>query len=223
MIIFKNGTAKDNLQYKDLCKEEQHVRIAYNNEKDVFTIDNITNTMIEYPRVTEEGPISDYGYHSLDHHILKTFFSKFNIKPTWINCNYTWGWFDDESGHWTGAVGQVEILTKNRIIKVFLIKIEMKKADLAVFGFAVNLGRIKVAHALPSVMYQPFYWWTRYPLETTKMWNLIYLFTPSSWMWTFLSIASIVITLKIFSTVETRLGLNSISEEITLFPDSRMV
>ena len=115
-------------------------------------------------------------------------------------------------------VGQVEILIKNRIIKVFLFKIEMKKADLAVFGFAVNHGRIKVAHFLPAVKYQPFYWWTRYPQETTKMWNLIYLFTPDSWMWTFLSIASIVITLKIFSMIGTRLGLNLLTEEITLFP-----
>ena len=94
----------------------------------------------------------------------------------------------------------------------------MKKADLAVKGFAVNLGRIKVAHALPAVKYQPRYFFTRYPLETTKMWNLIYLFTPDSWMWTFLSIASIVIAFKIFSIIGTRLGLNLLTEEITLVP-----
>ena len=94
----------------------------------------------------------------------------------------------------------------------------MKKADVAIFGFSVNQERIKVAHFLPAVGYQPKYWWIRYPLETTKMWNLIYLFTPTSWMWTFLSIASIVTTLKIFSMVGTKLGLNLLSEEITLFP-----
>ena len=94
----------------------------------------------------------------------------------------------------------------------------MKKADLAIFGFSVNLGRIKVAHFLPAVRFQPMYWWTRYPHETTKMWNLIYLFTPVSWTWTFLSIASIVVSLKIFSMIGTRLGLNFVSEEITLFP-----
>ena len=94
----------------------------------------------------------------------------------------------------------------------------MKEADLAVFDFAVNLGRIRVAHFLPAVSYRAQYFWTRYPLEKTKMWNLIYLFTPSSWMWTFLSIASIVITFKIFSIIGTRLGLNLLTEEITLFP-----
>ena len=94
----------------------------------------------------------------------------------------------------------------------------MKMADLAVVGFAVDQRRIKVAHFLPPVDYQPMYWWTRYPAETTKMWNLIYLFTPTSWMWTFLSIASIIIAFKIFSMIGTRLGLNLISEELTLIP-----
>ena len=103
-------------------------------------------------------------------------------------------------------------------VKVFFFKIEMKKADLAVQGFAVNPGRIKVAHFLPAVGYQPQYWWTRYPLETTKMWNLIYLFTPTSWMWTFLSIASIVVSLKIASMIGARLRMNYMLEEITLFP-----
>ena len=110
MIIFKNGTTKDDLQYKDLCKEEYEVRIAYNNEENFFGIDNITNTMIEYPHwsIMTAG-ISQL---SVEYEILKSFFSKFNIKPTWINCNYTWGWFDDETGHWTGAVGQVDIFNK---------------------------------------------------------------------------------------------------------------
>ena len=202
MMIFKNGTTKDDLQYKDLCKEEHHVRIAYNNEVDWFEIDNITNSMVEYPHWMIM--VGDYGQLSDEYEILKTFFSKFNIQPTWIN--------------WTGAVGQVKILTYNRIIKVFLNKIETKKAEPAIFGFGWNLGRIKVAHFLPAVTFQPQYWWTRYPRETTKMWNLIYLFTPTSWIWTFLSIVSILITLKIFSMIGTRLGLNLLTEEITLFP-----
>ena len=115
MIIFKNGTTKDDLQYKDLCKEEYEVRIAYNNEENFFGIDNITNTMIEY----HHWSIMTAGISqlSVEYEILKSFFSKFNIKPTWINCNYTWGWFD-ETGHWTGAVGQVEIMNKYEIFEV---------------------------------------------------------------------------------------------------------
>ena len=111
MMIFKNGTTKDDLQYKDLCKEVHHVRIAYNNdEASHFKIDKITNSMVEYP--LWKSIIEEWGRISHEHEILKTFISNFNVKPTWINCNYTWGWFDDETGHWT-AVGQVEILIKN--------------------------------------------------------------------------------------------------------------
>ena len=110
MMIFKNGTTKDDLQFKDLCQEEHEVLIAYNNEEDFFGIDNISNSMVEYPHWFLM--VGDYGKLSDDYELLKSFFSKFNIKPTWINCNYTWGWFDDETGHWTGALGQVEIFNK---------------------------------------------------------------------------------------------------------------
>ena len=37
------------------------------------------------------------------------FFLNYNILVNWTNCNYTWGWFDYETGKWTGAVGQVNI------------------------------------------------------------------------------------------------------------------
>ena len=111
-MIFFNGTTKDNIQCKDLCKEERHVRIAHNNDDGFFKVDNITNSMVEFPYM---WPIAgDWGIISYEFVILKSFFSKFNIKPTWINCNFTFGWFDYEAGHWTGAVGQVEILYFNQ-------------------------------------------------------------------------------------------------------------
>ena len=114
MMIFLNGTTKNHLQYKDLCKEEHHVRIAYNNFIETFGIDKITNTMIEYPKLTKNfGHLHDQGQFSPEYEMLKTFFSKFNIKPTWIYCNQTPGVFNETTGNWTGAVGQVEILTKN--------------------------------------------------------------------------------------------------------------
>ena len=105
MMIFKNGTTKDHLQYKDLCKEEHQVRIAYNNEVDWFEIDNITNSMVEYPHW--KSVIEEAGYLSYEFEMFESFFLKHNIKPSWINCNYTWGWFDNETDLWTGAVGQV--------------------------------------------------------------------------------------------------------------------
>ena len=105
MMIFKNGTTKDNLQYKDLCQEEHEVRIAYNNEWPNFEIDNITNSMVEYPHWM--SMVGDNGMFSDEYEILKTFFSKFNIKPTWIYCNQIPGVLNEMTGNWTGAVGQV--------------------------------------------------------------------------------------------------------------------
>ena len=64
----------------------------------------------------KEYPMDYYWYYiahetgKLVHafEILKTFFSNYHITPIWTNCNYTWGWLDEETGHWTGAVGQVQ-------------------------------------------------------------------------------------------------------------------
>ena len=73
-------------------------------------------------------------------------------------------------------------------------------------------------HYVPFV-YGPYYFFTRYPLETTKFWNIIYLFTPESWMWTFITIFTIVLSLYLAKTLSVKLGLcGNSTEEITLFP-----
>ena len=106
-MIFQNGTI-NNVNYKKLCKVEHGAKIAYNNQKPyIFEISNITNSMVGFPHEwLIEAP---EGYLIGDHEILQSFFDNYNVKPTWINCNSTWGYFDDETGHWTGAVGQVLI------------------------------------------------------------------------------------------------------------------
>ena len=41
--------------------------------------------------------------------ILEIFFKTENvIVKNWIDCNGTWGGYDDETGRWTGAVGKVK-------------------------------------------------------------------------------------------------------------------
>ena len=40
--------------------------------------------------------------------ILEIFFKTNNIIVNWLNCNYTWGWYDYDTGRWTGAVGKVK-------------------------------------------------------------------------------------------------------------------
>ena len=70
----------------------------------------------------------------------------------------------------------------------------------------------------PSTNYSPYYFWTRYPLEKSKIFNILNLFSPESWIGTFLSITSIVISLKIATYIGVKLGLDTATEEIILVP-----
>ena len=85
-------------------------------------------------------------------------------------------------------------------------------------GFACTYGRSKVALCPPAVTYLPYYFFTRYPLETTKLWNLINLLTPSSWIWTFSAIISIIITMKVLTVVGSYLGSETSFQDVTLVP-----
>ena len=53
-----------------------------------------------------EGEDSNIPY---DFEILEVFFKSYVIEINWIDCNYTWGWYDDETDRWTGAVGKVKL------------------------------------------------------------------------------------------------------------------
>ena len=45
------------------------------------------------------------------HEILIPFFKNYNIVNNWIDCNYTFGEYDNKTGKWTGALGQVNLFT----------------------------------------------------------------------------------------------------------------
>ena len=118
--ISHDGTVNRNSNLKDLCLEidfepEYHsINIAYNNYPPYFKFDDESKAMIEYPlpdtdpsenlRLSKEHPMSVYSGE-----ILKLFFKHYNLVPNWIFCQQTWGWFDGETGKWTGAVGKVNI------------------------------------------------------------------------------------------------------------------
>ena len=85
-------------------KASPSINIAYNNDSGWFEF--VNNSMVEYPAKIIEGKDD---YISWDSEILEIFLKNKYIR--WINCNYTWGWHDDETGRWTGAVGQVNTNT----------------------------------------------------------------------------------------------------------------
>ena len=89
---------------------------------------------------------------------------------------------------------------------------------MAVPMLACTNGRSRVALCPHAVTFEPFYWWTQYPQETTRFWNLTNLFYPEAWMWTFFTFVLITVTLKLASIVGSKIGLNVGSEEVALIP-----
>ena len=94
----------------------------------------------------------------------------------------------------------------------------MDLADLAVEGFACTYGRSKVALCPPAMKYGPMYFFSRYPSEKSKLWNLKNLLTPVSWLTYFITILFVIICLKFSCYIGRKLGLNTITEEIALVP-----
>ena len=156
LLFLNNTTVNRNLGFDDVCKEK-HAFVAYNNERDIFEVNNITGKMVELPVV----PVVDHGKLALEWEIQAAFFETNNIKPIFLNANFTWGWYDNITDQWTGAVGMIE----------------RDEVDYAIFGFAGTYGRSKVAAFCPGIDYLPFHLLTRYPLELSPTWNLIGLFT----------------------------------------------
>ena len=76
----------------------------------------------------------------------------------------------------------------------------------------------KVAHCPPATGYVPEYFFSRYPLETSKLSNLINLLTPDSWFAYSITIILVIISLKFSCYIGVRLGLNTVTEEIALVP-----
>ena len=105
--------------------------------------------------------------------------------------------------------------------KLFVSKKQIAR-DEADIGWS-NLGcssdiRNKFAWCTGYKIYSPYYLFSRYPLETTKFWNLTKLLSPRSWMWTFVSIITIVLMMKIFTKVGVGLGCDTSIQDITLVP-----
>ena len=144
LLMLKNATVNRNLGFDDVCREK-YVVVAYNNERAKFEISKTTGEMVRYPVVTYLTLVNV----AWEWEIQAIFFATYNIKPIWINCNFTWGSLNYTTGQWSGAVGLIQ----------------RDEADYAIFGFG------------GGIQYMPYHWLTRYPLELTPMWNLFGLFT----------------------------------------------
>ena len=90
--------------YKEICgREKIRVHLGYNNDPGILKVEN--NKLLHRPSKREL--MGKSTIISQDWEVLIPFFSLYNIEPIWRNCNYSWGWYDEEQGAWTGCMGKV--------------------------------------------------------------------------------------------------------------------
>ena len=78
---------------------------------------------------------------------------------------------------------------------------------------------MEVVNCAPFVAYIPNYFFSRYPRQVSKLWNLLGLFTPAAWLFSFISFLSVVLVLKITAVVGTKyFDLKSMTKEMVLNP-----
>ena len=108
----------------------------------------------------------------------------------------------------------------NKSFTDIIYQIERDDADIVTpDDYGCYHGRGTVAVCAPGSMYNPRYWWSKYPEKRSPAWNLVNLFTPTLWMFTFISIISV----SMFFLVSARIGalyfgLLTFREEIILSP-----
>ena len=162
LLLLKDSTVNRNLGFDEVCVEKK-VYAAYNNEPlasastKPFEVSNITGEMVEYPVAPYLKTVSV----AYEWEIQAAFFKSNNIKPQWLNANFTWGTLNETTGQWSGAVGLIQ----------------RDEADYAIFGFAGTYARSKVAAFSPGIEFEPQHWLTRQPLKVSPTWNLLGLFT----------------------------------------------
>ena len=92
--------------YKHVCRGEQKkVNLGYNNYP-FFKVEN--NNLIPDPE--KRYPKGNHTLIAQDWEVLSTFFNIYQIVPTWLNCGFSWGYYDEEDGSWKGCIGKVKIL-----------------------------------------------------------------------------------------------------------------
>ena len=105
--------------YKEICSgEPKKVNLGFNNDFNFMKVEN--NTLTTYPHSCGDFPYKPTKYQLLNPcifggstnmaklwEVFSTFFSIHNIDPKWLDCGFSWGWYNEELGGWTGCMGKV--------------------------------------------------------------------------------------------------------------------
>ena len=99
--------------FKEICNgEKKKVNLGFNLDLDFMKVEN--NKLMPVPQscgMSEGDDDScihgDASKMSQDWEVLSKFLSTHNLEPNWLDCNMTWGWYDEDLGEWTGCMGKV--------------------------------------------------------------------------------------------------------------------
>ena len=92
--------------YKEICSgEPKKVNLGFNNDFSVFRVEN--NSLVHINRNPSMNIKGRYTYMAYIWEAFFKFFSIHNIEPNWLDCNRSWGSYDEELGGWTGCMGKV--------------------------------------------------------------------------------------------------------------------
>ena len=110
--MYQDGTVGHNIRYQDICSDKYAVSIAYYYSNGV-----VNNSMVEWESINHKSGHGDfvgiYSSISYDYEIMAPFLENYDIIVNWIDCNYTVGTFDYETGTYTtGVFGQVKIFNR---------------------------------------------------------------------------------------------------------------
>ena len=104
-----NGLISKEISYKsfkEICSgEPKKVNLGFNYDEKFFKVEN--NTMVHIPRKRKDYLPDFQSTMPYDWEVFSKFFSIHNIEPNWLDCNYTYGWYDEDLGGWTGCLGKV--------------------------------------------------------------------------------------------------------------------
>ena len=92
--------------HKEICRgEKKNVNLGYKADWEYFIVEN--NSLVHIPRKLEYYIHGRYSEMPNYWEVLSKFFVIYNVEPNWLDCNGSYGYYDEDLGGWTGCVGKV--------------------------------------------------------------------------------------------------------------------
>ena len=92
------------------------------------------------------------------------------------------------------------------------------ESDLVIDIWRCRPTLIKFVNCPHPVHYGPRHFFTRYPLPSTRMWNLLSIFDIPAYICFFTSLTLTVVFMKFYTYLGLKMGLESVTKEFILIP-----